>query len=168
MRLVLAALIPLVLFGGIAAYVEFTERVRPEPVDVTARLDDQPWSVRLYPTAELAGDADFDEPSLSVQFHGQPVFSELAPVAAGREIRIDPLTGVRAEQNRLFVQATFSSESSSDAPAALRVQIFRGPQRRAEQTFWKPDNRTSISGGLQFSAPPAETGDNRQEAGERP
>ncbi|MCH2181722.1 MAG: hypothetical protein MK108_06925 [Mariniblastus sp.] len=172
MRLVFAALIPLILFGGVAAYVEFTDRVRPEPVNLETRLDDQAWSVRLYPTAQLEGDADFDEPSLRVQFHGQPVFADSEPVAAGREIRIDPLQGVRAEQNSLFVQATFSATDSADEksaqPAALRVQVFRGPQQRAERTFWKAEGRASISGEIKFSAPRAVTGDEPHDAGEHP
>ncbi len=172
MRLVFAALIPLILFGGVAAYVEFTDRVRPEPLNLETRLDDQPWSVRLYPTAQLEGDTDFDEPSLRVQFQGQPIFADRTPIAAGREIRIDPLQGVRAEQNSLFVQATFSARDSagqkSAQPAALRVQVFRGGQQRAERTFWKAEDRASISGEIKFSAPGTVKGDDQHDAGDQP
>lgn len=172
MRLLLAALIPLILFGGIAAYVEFTERVRPAPIEQQSRLDNAAWSVRLYPTAQLAGDADFDEPSLQVELQGQTIFAELAPINSGQEIRIAPLRNVRSEQNNLFVQATFAESGTSEkrtaGPKALRVQVFRGLQQRADRTFWKPDGRASISGGIDFSAPNTDQHDDQQDAGEHP
>jgi hypothetical protein len=172
MRLVFAALIPLILFGGIATYVEFTERVRPEPIEQQSRLDNASWSVRLYPTAQLAGDADFDEPALQVELQGQTVFAELAPINAGQEIRIDPLRNVRSEQNNLFVQATFADKGTAEertaGPAALRVQVFRGLQQRADRTFWKPEGRASIMGEIDFSAPNTDNRDVQQDAGEQP
>lgn len=158
MRLILAALVPVVLFGGVASYVEFTERIRPTPIDFETQPDDNHWAVRLSTTADLEGDVDFDEPSWTVRFRGKRVLVDVEPVPAGKVIQIDPLEGVRSDQNSLFVQANFSSNKTNDGnattqPAAIRVQIFRGDRLQSERTFWKPDGLRSISGEIKFTAP---------------
>ena len=162
MRLILAALIPIVLFGGVASYVEFTERLRPTPIDFETQPDDSHWAVRLYTTADLEGDVDFDEPSLTVRFRGKRVLADFESVQAGKVIQIDPLEGVQSGQNSLFVHVNFSSNKESDGnattqPAAIRVQVFRGDQLLSERTFWKPDGRRSISGEIKFTAPTSST-----------
>ena len=161
MRLILAALIPIVLFGGVASYVEFTERLKPTPIDFETQPDDSHWAVRLYTTADLEGDIDFDEPSLTVRFRGKRVLADFKSVPAGKVIQIDPLEGVQSGQNSLFVQANFSSNktdgNATTQPAAIRVQVFRGDQLLSERTFWKPDGRRSISGEIKFTAPTSST-----------
>ena len=154
MRLILAALIPIFLFGGVTAYVEFTNRVKPKAIEYQIQLAPGAWSVQLYTTAELAGDLDFDEPSLKVLFKGQTVFEHFDTIAAEEQLLIEPLNDVSTQQNSLFLQARCAAAPVSAADsvrhAAIWVQVYKGKQRVAEKTFWKTNNSQLIRGELNF------------------
>ncbi|MCH2178367.1 MAG: hypothetical protein MK106_06140 [Mariniblastus sp.] len=156
MRLILAASIPFFLFGGVTAYVEFTNRVKPKAIEYRTQSAPGSWSVQLYTTAELVGDLDFDEPSLKVLFKGQTILEDFDTIAAKEQIVIDPLNKVSMQPNSLFLQARCSAETGADAKAdrhaAIRVQVYRGKQQVAEKTFWKTNNGQLIRGELTFKS----------------
>ena len=167
MRLILAAMIPLLLFGGVATYIEFTERVKPVPIVFETARDEAAWQVTLYPIAKLMGDADFDTPALTVRFQGRQTILNRGPIPAGKLIEA-PLKDVRSGSNSLFLQANIAENANDTGTkqAAIRVRIFRGDNLKKEQTFWNLMGEQTIHGEIQFSAPESnQTNDRNAMAG---
>ena len=172
MRLLVALVIPLILFGSVYAYVEFAERIRPAASQSTVPIDEANWTVRIERTFDCRGDADFGTPAIKVQFRGRDLLARSGLVKATEAITVD-LSDVELGANDLYVEtqvvarlgleagdSEFDSASSSEPvkqpPAAMRVRVFRNRQAVADKTFWQESTRR-IVGTVEFSS--SSTGD---------
>lgn len=162
MRILIAALIPVVLFGGVAAYINFTESVRPEPPVETVAIDTARYRVRVATTWPLVGDADYDTPALMISYRGRSLLESTQTVRPfeWREIEISE---VARGENSLYVEVNWDGERDDSQPAfppefaAVRIQILRNDDVIAEQTLWRRDEASDQSGVIRFQSPIEQT-----------
>ena len=159
MRVVLALMIPIVLFAGVGGYIAFTESVRPHPVMRRAEIDRARWTVQLFPTDRLVPDTRYDVPAIRLLYRGTAILEQAESIGAEHPLQIE-LKDVSRGQNSVLVEVHFPP-NSLDAPAAgprgdsrqiqaLRVQIQRNSEVVVDQTFWRDGTDPLVTGLVLF------------------
>jgi len=140
MRPVLAAVIWIVLIGGLTLYMNTREAVKqPEGYRVsqasgtyslelttTFALEPDPFALR---TAAEAPDA------LVLKLNGKELLRIADKVEAGRSIRIDPVPEVHDGANELYVEASPPVDSALRS-YAIRIQLMGTHHEVLDRTIW--------------------------------
>ena len=157
MRVVAAILLSVFLLAGTWAYTKFAESVRPEPVNVQAKLDEATWRIVVTRSFECVPDPENEAPAFSIRFKGTDVFTESERIDVNQELEFTDLPQVEQGANEVRVAATLARsddyEIDLEQPRALQVQIFRGYVLIKDQTIWSEPGATTIEESVIFDAP---------------
>jgi len=165
MRFALVALIWLIMVGGLTLYIRQRDSRLPPaiqtPTAEAVPLED--YVLEITPTFSpepdpfaLKGDPA-DSASLVVRLGGRELFSTGKALTAGRTITVQPLTGLVAGHNELYLQAAPPpGEALQDH--AVRVRLLQGARLIFDQTLWGVSGAT-VAGAIPFNL------DKRAEAG---
>ena len=169
MRVLLALLIPVFLFGSISGYLSFTESIRPRPAAAPSDRDTAAWTVRMTPAARLVPDAEYDIPALRVLYRGSAILEKADSVEGGESIQVD-LDEVSVGENSLLVEAHFeapvkmdfenpssgesgrfsTSAQASPVVQALRILVLRNGETVIDQTLWAETPDLLATGEVRF------------------
>jgi len=136
MRIALAAVLWIVLVGGLFAFLAANAPIEPAPAQAHPAAPGS-YTVELTASFALGPDPFALEPSaagLTRLLRGRARLSEAGPRAAGEPL-LAALDGLQAGRNELFVRAA-PPLAAGDRAHALRVVLRRGAEIVAERTFW--------------------------------
>jgi len=143
MRFILAALIWLVMIGGLSFYIHQRDaRVIPQAqVQVAVELSASGYALEVTPTfgAEADPFALLDEgqapATLVIRLGGKEIFRGEQPLARGETLRIVPLEGLVEGANELYLDASPSFQEAH-LSHALRVRVLRNESPLLDRTLW--------------------------------
>ncbi len=158
MRVIGAILLTVFLLVGTKYYTSFADSVRREPVQLEQKLDTGKWRVEIFRTFDCVPDPDAMTPSLLVQLKGKSILERQDLVMVSESVVIDEIPDIEQGSNELYVSANLATLddfefSAADNSKAMKVVIFRGETRIAEQSFWLPVGESSIKETFRFDAP---------------
>ncbi|MGI9517205.1 MAG: hypothetical protein ACR2NP_09175 [Pirellulaceae bacterium] len=153
-RPVLAALIAASILLFVWQYAKFTDRIRPEPVQIIEDAAAGQYDVRVVCTCDCAGNA-FGSPALRVRFRDRVLIERVDKLAAGEVLLIRDVPDVKLGFNDFLVHVTPAETAGSgatgafsvEAPAAessvqtwvaraVRVEILRDGFTVADELLW--------------------------------
>lgn len=157
MRFALTVLIWLIMVGGLGLYIQQRDRRLPQgvPAPVTEAVQGEDYALEITPTFSPVPDPfalqiDPDaSASLVVRLGERELFRSGKALPAGRIIALQPLAGLVAGQNELFLQASPpASEALQDH--AVRVRLLQGARVIFDQTLWGVSGAT-VAGAIPFN-----------------
>jgi hypothetical protein len=151
MRILLAAIIWVVLVGGLAWYMN--QRTGAATVTTQERAEAPGiYAVTLTPTFSAAPDPfalrlsdDDAPPALLVRLNGDVIFEATDKLEAGETVVIETVSGIKVGENEFFIEAHPPGEEANQAHA-LRVAVLRDGDQLVEETLWSEP-------GLRLAAP---------------
>lgn len=165
MRFALTALIWLIMVGGLGLYIQQRDRRLPAgvPAPVMEAVQGEDYALEITPTFSpvpdpfaLQGDPA-ERATLVVRLGERELFRSEKALPAGRAITVQPLSGLVAGHNELYLKASPpASEARMDH--AVRVRLLQGARVIFDQTLW------GVGGAIVAGAVPF-TLDKRAEAG---
>lgn len=158
MRPVLAAMIWIVLIGGLTWHMH--SRENPKPImSHEAREADGRFSLAITATFPMEPDpfalriGDQLAPSLVVKVNGQEVLRRTESVAAGAPIHVEHVTGLVEGGNEFYLEANPPMALSS-LPQAARIQVLRDGYPVIERSLWsEPGWKMATTFSLRIEAP---------------
>lgn len=156
MRLFFTALVWLLIVGGLFLYIEQRDARILQPAEATTAPEilGSDYVLEITPTFGAEADPfalrDEDQApaTLLVRLGGVDVLREARPLARGETLRIEPLTGLQAGRNELFIEASPSFEESHLAHA-LRVKLLLSGVVQLDRTLWG-EAGTKVTGTVEF------------------
>ncbi len=149
MRPILAALISVLLVGGVYGYIRFAESVRRPPLEINIDYSNADFAVEIERSFECVADPIFAPESLKVLFKGETVLAEEEAVPVDKLIRLEKLEGVEVGENEIYVAA--NRAEGSIGLGALKVTIFRGGIPLAEEIITSHQGIAEVSGPIVFA-----------------
>lgn len=141
MRPLLAVLVNVAVFGGMALYISLQEE--PAPQQAAPEQAEAAGSFALEIVTTFGAEPDpFDLPgdnenaaALVVNFRGQEILRWTERIAAGEPVRVEPLEGIKVGENEFFITAKPPLDQSNRAHA-IRVRILKDGAPLVEKTIW--------------------------------
>ncbi len=96
----------------------------------------------------LKTSANTESVALLVKLNGKEILRRTSTVEAGRTIRIDPLSGVIAGTNEIYLEAYPAIDATVPAHA-MRIRVLQGGRAVADASFWS-QRGSRIAGSFQF------------------
>ena len=147
MRPIVAALIWIVLVGGLTLYTNTREPVKasrtagPQQVEGTFALEITPSFAAEPDPFALRSDADRGAPALTIRVNGKEALRVTDRTEPGRPIRVEPVPGLVQGENEIYVEANPPLSAGAGAYAA-RVRFIRDGRTVTDRTFWsEPGSR---------------------------
>ena len=155
-RALLAVVISALIVVFVWQYASFTDRIKPEPVQIVEQVASGKYEIRIVCTFACAGN-EFGIPAVRVAFRDQVLLERNEPLPAGQEVQIQDVGQVKQGMNDIHVQVNpagaeaaavggaFSLEDPASRPPdaesdsiarAVRVAILRDGYEVAEQVIW--------------------------------
>lgn len=140
MRVFLAAIIWVVLVGGLALYMQSRTVVEPA---ATWHAEEASGAYALEVTPSFSAEPDpfaLDSDAggasaLRVRLNGEDVLVLTETVEGGRPQRVESLKGVVIGSNEFYVEANPPLDFG-DRACAVRVRLFEGDVPLADETLW--------------------------------
>jgi hypothetical protein len=158
MRPVLAAIIWIVLIGGLTWHVHTRENPKPI-VSPEAREVEGHFSLTITATFPMEPDpfalriGDRLPPSLVVKVNGQEVLRRTDSIAAGVPIRVEHVKGLVEGGNEFYLEANPPIALSS-LPQAAQIQVLREGYPVIERAVWsEPGWKMATTLSLRIEAP---------------
>jgi hypothetical protein len=157
MRIVLTALIWLLMIGGLGLYIQQRDRRQPSHIqtpspqaapmeaytlEITPTFSPQPdpFALRRDPAASA---------TLVVRLGERELFRSEQALPAGRTIAVQPVAGLVAGRNELYLQASPPlSEALLDH--AVRVRLRHGKREVFDATLWG-ESGANVAGSIPFT-----------------
>lgn len=143
MRIALAALIWLIMVGGLTLYIQQRDRRLPPAIraPATEAAPMEEYALEITPTFSpepdpfaLQGDPAAAA-SLLVRLGERELYRSGQPLPAGKTLSVHPVAGLVVGHNELYLQATPPlSEALMDH--AVRVRLLQGNRELFDQTLW--------------------------------
>ena len=133
---------PLLIIVMVQQYSLFTERIRPEPIEIIEEAATGRYALRVITTFDCQGN-DFGAAALSVQFRDQTLLKEPGPIHAGQIVQIHDLENVKIGYNEFLVQFCPVEPESNGLSDAFRLDTVTRPTEDATQEADSP----SLSSG---------------------
>ena len=157
MRFALAALIWLIMVGGLTLYIQQRDRRLPPPVRTPAAeaVPMEDYTLEITPTFSpepdpfaLQGDPAAAA-SLLVRLGERELFRSGRALPAGKTVSLHRVAGLVAGHNELYLQATPPvSEALMDH--AVRVRLLQGNREVFDQTLWGSSG-ARVAGTIPFT-----------------
>ena len=156
MRPFFAILFAILIIAFIYQYTQFTNRIRPKPLQISERQASGTYDVRIVCTFDAEGDV-FGIPrraALSVAFRDRVLLERDEFIAAGQVIEVKDVPDIKVGWNDFSIQVnpkqsgaqasddafSLDSPGAADQSAAIaravRVEIRRSGVVVAEQVIW--------------------------------
>lgn len=154
MRPALTLILVTSLLTSIFFYTQFLQRLRGQRTVVVETPAENRYSLSIKATFDAAAD-EFGGPAVQVLFRDQTLFESSEPVPAGKEIRVEDISGVKQGLNDFFVMLSPVAAEDADgsnsifAPKSFVVEIFRDRESIQRQLFWSED-ASAVSGLLRL------------------
>ncbi len=160
MRPIIALVIAALIIGFVHQYTQFTERIRPRPVQFFEQKAAGVYDIRVICTFDAAG-TDFGSPALSIKFRGQVLVEVPDRVAAGQVVEATDVPDIKVGPNEFLVQVTpreTGQQASSDSPFSLDTPVTTGVEdpggiARAVRLEIRRDGVTVAQRNIWSSAP---------------
>ncbi len=151
-RPIIALVCAAVILLFIKQYTEFTDRIRPRPMQVSESRAAGQYDVRITCTFEARGNA-FGRPALRVKFRDRVLIERTEAVAAGELVEVQDVPDVQVGWNEFLIEVTPAEDGSvaadsafsldntavAEAPTiarAVNIQIRRDDLIMAERVIW--------------------------------
>jgi hypothetical protein len=162
MRVVLVLAIWVFILSGLFLYMEARDRATLDAAPVVEGFEaagSHALEITILTALEpdpfaLTAERRMPAETILVRLNGKTILSRTETIAPGISLRVDPVTGLLAGMNEIFLGATPPSGGQL-GPAAIRVQLFNGLVPVLDETLWA-DGGSKISGAIPFSLPGAE------------
>ena len=157
-RTVMAAVIAASIILFVWQYAAFTDRIRPEPIQIIEMSAQGQYDVRVVCTFDCLGNA-FGSPAIVIKFRDQVVAERKEHLAAGEVLLVKNVSDIKQGLNDFLIQVT-PAEGTAVAPGgafslnppsgesvpstvarAVNVEILHNGNRIAGDLFW-----SSVSG----------------------
>lgn len=148
MRLFLAALLTLVLIGGMGVYIQFARSVRRPPPIVQADMAEGVFEVELARTFNCVADKFAELKALEVSFRGNVIYSKEEDIDAETPLRFSIPGGVETGENEISVQA--NRDFLETGLAAIQVTLYRNDVPIRRQTITSEPEISTVSGSVVF------------------
>jgi len=147
MRPIVAALIWIVLVGGLTFYthsrepVKALETVATQPVEGTLALEITP-SFRAEPDPfALRDDTERTASALTIRVNGKEALRVTDRTEPGRVIRVEPVPGLIRGENEIYLEVN-PPLSAGTGSHAVRVRVLQDGRKLQDRTFWsEPGSR---------------------------
>lgn len=157
MRFIFSALIWLVLIGGLSLYLGQRDAVigPTDPPKAQPAPAQAGYALEITPTFGAAADPfalqDNNQPpsTLLVRLAGHEIYRGGEPLARGESLRIDPVQGLAAGANELYLEASPSLEEAHLAHA-LRIRVLREGVPVLDRTLWS-EAGAKVAGTILFT-----------------
>jgi hypothetical protein len=138
------AVLWLVVLALVAGYASFIASMPQLTVVSEFPLEvNDTFTVEITSTVNLEADAFALDPtaSLNISLAGKSIFTREGFLTCDEPIIVKEITGFVVGKNILFVRAT-PSGNTKQLSQALRISVFQGENRIAEQTLWAKAGET--------------------------
>ncbi len=158
MRILLSVFIWVLFIGGLLLHLASRDKIETvsgspyaePPTEAGYSLEVTPGFTAMPDPFALASEDERPVPVLTARLGGRELLAMASGVEDGVPIILDPLEGIVAGVNELYVEATPPS-SAGGGHHALRLRIFKGAAPLSEKTLWSAPGE-GISGVLRFTA----------------
>jgi hypothetical protein len=162
MRISLVLAIWIFILSGLFLYMEARDRATLDPAPVIEGVEAaESYALEITTLTALEQDPfaltagrEMPAETILVRLNGKTILSRTETVASGVSLRVDPVPGLLAGMNEIFLGATPPSGEKL-GPAAIRVQLFNGLVPVLDETLWA-DGGSKISSAISFSLSDAE------------
>ena len=147
MRPMVAALIWIVLVGGLTLYTHMREpakafkTIAPRTVEGVFALEITPSFTAEPDPFALRGDTERGAPALTIRVNGKEAVRVTDRTEPGRPIRVEPVPGLVQGDNEIYLEVN-PPLSAGSGSHAVRVSLLQEGRTLKERTFWsEPGSR---------------------------
>lgn len=157
MRFALTVLIWLIMVGGLGLYIQQRDRRLPAgvPAPVMEAVQAEDYALEITPTFSPVPDpfalqsGQAAPASLVVRLGERELFRSGKALPAGRTITVQPVAGLVAGHNELYLQAS-PPASEARLDHAVRVRLLQGARVIFDQTLWGVGG-ANVAGAIPFA-----------------
>lgn len=124
-RPILAVLIAAFILLFVWQYAAFTDRIRPEPLQVVETAAAGQYDIRVNCTFPCQGNA-FGSPAISVRFRDRVLDEVTDPFPAGKTLIIEDVPDIKQGWNDFLVEVTPVESLDGQASSAFQLDAAEG------------------------------------------